>query len=375
VPYTRVTTIADTLDERRALEKWLQRQVAVGLALRPDLVALTVAAGDDKSKLDAICQQAAEAAAATARANMGTALHELTARVDRGETVKAPPAIEADLDAYRRTTEGIEMLRIEELVVLDEHRVAGTPDRIGRLHDGRVVILDLKTGSVEYGWRAFAVQLAAYAHASHGYDVATDTRTELPTVDSERAIVVHLPAGQARCELHEVDVAAGWHGFAMAVDVRAWRQRRDLAHPYASAPPATADEGALVPLAEVDALRDRVRALRPPARAVLAQLVSEADAAGVDFRPSVRGTARRVAIHSAAVAVADVVDGDPDVTRTAITLVTGAEPQPTFPLGAVLGSLTTAEALRLHGLLLELAAGERRLILTEAGPTFPSSVP
>ena len=41
VPYTRCTTIADTLDERRALEAWMQRQVAVGLAMRPEGRAAT----------------------------------------------------------------------------------------------------------------------------------------------------------------------------------------------------------------------------------------------------------------------------------------------------------------------------------------------
>jgi hypothetical protein len=89
----------------------------------------------------------------------------------------------------------------------------------------------------------------------------------------------------------------------------------------------------------------------------------------------VRATASRVARHTAALAVADVLDGDPDVSRSAITLVTGAEPQASLPLGAVIGSLATAEALRLHGLLVELAAGRRRLVLADTRATFPPTEP
>ena len=37
-PYTRVTTLAETLDDRWTLERWKQRQVAIGLMLRRDLL-------------------------------------------------------------------------------------------------------------------------------------------------------------------------------------------------------------------------------------------------------------------------------------------------------------------------------------------------
>jgi hypothetical protein len=366
--------VADTLDERRALERWFQRQVAVGLALRPDLVALAVAAHGDREKLDAIVTQATEAAATTAKANMGTALHELTERLDRGEPVQAPPSIMADLDAYRKATEAIEWLAVESLVVLDDHLVAGTPDRIGRLPDGRVVIADLKTGSVEYGWRSFAIQLAIYAHASAGYDVATDTRTELPAVDLDGAVVIHLPAGEARCELWHLDIGAGWRAFATAMEVRAWRQRRDLADPLTMQPPAwslPAQPSPPVDPALLDEHRRRVQALRSSAKIALAELVAQAEAAGFTIRPTLSPTVDVVARHQAAVAVADVLDGNDEVARSAIALVMGAEPQASVPLGAVVGSLTAAEALRLHGLLVELDVGQRHLVLTDTGATFP----
>jgi hypothetical protein len=197
--------------------------------------------------------------------------------------------------------------------------------------------------------------------------------------------VIHLPAGEARCELWHLDIGAGWRAFATAMEVRAWRQRRDLAEPLqpqlqhrslpAQRSAEVADEGDLVAADVVEALRDRVQTLDGGRRGILAQLVAEAAAAGVDFRPSLRPTARRVAIHQAAMTVAEVLDGDDDVTRSAVALVCGSEPQASVPLGAVVGSLTASEALRLHGLLVELDVGQRRLVMAETGPTFPPIEP
>ena len=68
VPYVRVTTLAGTLEDTYNLGKWQQRQVAMGIAARPDLVALVSAARGDKGALNAVCEQAHEAAASSAAA-------------------------------------------------------------------------------------------------------------------------------------------------------------------------------------------------------------------------------------------------------------------------------------------------------------------
>jgi hypothetical protein len=72
VAYTRATTLAKTLEDEASLANWKMRQVAVGLARRPDLVALA-STTDDKRRLDDITQQALDAAASSARANVGLA--------------------------------------------------------------------------------------------------------------------------------------------------------------------------------------------------------------------------------------------------------------------------------------------------------------
>ena len=52
VAYTRVTTVAKTLEDEGGLSKWMMRMTALGLAQRPDLYALVATVGDDKGALD-----------------------------------------------------------------------------------------------------------------------------------------------------------------------------------------------------------------------------------------------------------------------------------------------------------------------------------
>lgn len=234
--YTRATTLAGTTEDTYALGKWLQRQAALGFVDRPDLILAVAAARDDRQRLDEICEAAIEASKANAAATVGTAVHALTEVIDRGgELPVVPAAYQADLDAYRAATANLRPVHIEQMVVLDDIEVAGTPDRIVEIPDGRHVVADIKTGKIDYGSQKIAIQLALYAHG-RGYDVTTGARFDLPPVDQERAIVVHLPAGTGQAELHWIDIAAGWEAVDLAVRTRTWRKRRGLLTPCELAP-------------------------------------------------------------------------------------------------------------------------------------------
>ena len=54
----------------------------------------------------------------------------------------------------------------------------------------------------------------------------------MPPVRQDRALIIHLPAGQARCDLHWIDITAGWDAAHLAAAARTWRSRRDLAQLY-----------------------------------------------------------------------------------------------------------------------------------------------
>jgi hypothetical protein len=241
--YTRATTIADTLDDRYNLELWKIRMTALGLVERPDYYAsIASLPKDDKAKINQLCEKAIEAAKGSAGANLGTALHRFTERINRGEDVKVPAPWDADIEAYKRTLLAgdwwsLDRTLVERIVVHHELGVAGTFDLV--LLEGETgnrYIADLKTGAtLDFSWGAIAIQLAIYAHADTLYNPVTETHEPMPAVDQDTAIVIHLPAGQATCTLYNVDIAAGWEACQHALWARGWRKRKDLACPMPSA--------------------------------------------------------------------------------------------------------------------------------------------
>lgn len=271
--YTRATTIAKTLSDTYGLTRWQVRMAAQGLTQRPDLFARVAAAAGDTKTLDVVCEEAKEAAAASSGANIGTALHAFSEAVDAGRPVHIPAPWDADVAAYTAALTAARITVdpdfIETVLALHSLEVAGTMDRLVTMPDGRRLIADLKTGKdLTYGWGEIAIQLALYAHAEQIFDVATGQYRPMPEVDQDEALVMHLPAGQARCDLYVVDIAAGWDAVQTALVVRAWRKRRDLATllPAAALAPAAAavvDEPAHVSAAldeATDDLRQRRRA-------------------------------------------------------------------------------------------------------------------
>jgi hypothetical protein len=220
---------------------WKVARVAFGMSQRPDLVLAAAAAGlDDEESLKKFGNQAAEHALVSASATTGTAEHRLTERIDRGETLGVIPAeYKSDLDAYRRATEDIEWLAIESFRVHDEFKVAGTTDRIGRDKKGRIRIYDIKTGNINFPHK-MCMQLAMYSR-SVPYDIATDKRVKDPgEIDKHRGVIIHLPAGEGRCDLYEVDIVSGWGACLIARQVWRWRDTKGLLTPLKEpVPPPT----------------------------------------------------------------------------------------------------------------------------------------
>jgi len=236
VAYTRCTTYVSVLEDTYNLQKWMQRMVAVGITQRPDIhLQIAALAGDpdaNKKQLDQACEAAREAAAASAAATTGSALHQLTELIDRGRDVGViPEAYQADLDAYRAATAHMKHLYIEQFCVHDPLKIGGTPDRISEV-DGKRYIGDVKTGNIEYGIGKIAMQFAVYAR-SKLYNPQTGART-LHDAEVDKGIIIHLPAGQGRCDLYWVDLIEGWAGVKHAKDVREWRTRKftDLTQRY-----------------------------------------------------------------------------------------------------------------------------------------------
>jgi len=270
-PYTRVTTLAETLDDRYNLEKWKQRQVAVGLMLRRDLLNLVAAQKDDKAALDKTCDEAISAASGGAAANTGTALHSLTEQLHKGaDHTLIPEHLRDDIAAYQACLErhAIEVVGVEMFVVCEALECAGTLDRLMKV-GGHLCIGDLKTGAgaVDYGMTGIAIQLACYANAETRW--VDGDHYPMPPMNKSRAYVFHLIPGSGHCELVEVDIVAGWEAAHKAKWVRDWRKRKDLGRSVTSA----ADT--------LDFRREwiaqRVRALPDAAVEALARMIVDAE--------------------------------------------------------------------------------------------------
>lgn len=262
--YTRCTTFVSAVEDTYNLARWQQRMVALGLADRRDLQLAVAAHREDKEKLNAICEQALEAAKGNAGATTGTALHAITETHDRGlEVGNLPEEAAADLDAYVKATSELTAVMIEHFMVQDPLKIGGTPDRVVK-YRGKRYIADLKTGSIDYGCLKIAAQLAVYAR-SRPYDVATGTRLEPHGADLERGIVIHLPAGTGKCTLHWVDLKAGWQIVQLARDLREKRgmKFRDLFAPLESIPTSDTLPTPLTLAEQINlaATEDAVRAL------------------------------------------------------------------------------------------------------------------
>lgn len=259
VPYRRCTTFVGCLDDMNGLMKWNARQVAYGMGQRNDLT-LAAAAADpgDKKTLHDIAEKAKEAAKSSAAADIGTALHSFTERIDRGEPLgNIPQEYRADIEAYRAATAGIEWVGIEDFRVHDDWQVAGTADRLGRFPwSDQIKIFDIKTGSIDFPHK-MAMQLAMYARMVP-YDIATDTRTNDPgTIDTNYGVIIHLPAGQGVCNLYEIDLARGWGACIIAKQVWDWRNTKNLTRLLEGAPkPVATWESLIAGAHDLDRLRE-----------------------------------------------------------------------------------------------------------------------
>ena len=239
VGYARATSISSLLDDTGFLKDWGQRMTALGLAGRPDLFdALKNQDPTDTTAINSICRAALEASGANLRRDLGTLIHTYFERSCIDPTFETPEPYAADIAAihaaisaagYRLRPEFSEMV-----LVLDEHKIAGTADSVlERISDGALFIADLKTGRTLHPLN-HAIQLAIYARADAIYrqgpatDGSEDVRLPMPEVSQETAIIIHCQPESAHCDLHELDIAAGAEALDVCIDVRGWRNAKLL---------------------------------------------------------------------------------------------------------------------------------------------------
>jgi PD-(D/E)XK nuclease superfamily len=249
--YRRTTNFIDVLQDEYLLKQWGKRNVAWGMAQRPDLQLAAAAckpdsyyatgdpaALEDKRELNRIAKEAGTYAGDMYKATIGSSLHRLTHQMDRGDELgTVPDRWVDDLKIYAHTikSKGIEWVSVESFRVGDwwvkdiadcNHKapryggtcecfgVAGTVDRIG-WYKGRLRIFDIKTGS-DFNKLGHAMQLAAYAHMTP-YQFPGDIRTkDVDQVDLSVGHIIYLPEGAGECRIEPMDLEMGWRACELA---------------------------------------------------------------------------------------------------------------------------------------------------------------
>lgn len=241
--YTRVTTFIDCLEDKEALMAWMGRMVLLGIAMDTGFLK-GVLDGDPAEKevkdtLNRRAEAAKELAGANDKADKGTFLHGLSELVDVGDELPVDLDVDdfLDITSYRDATEPLlHIVLMEQLMVNDEYRTAGTPDRVSRVRDGvtltapdgyvfspdELIITDLKTGRVDYGRLKMAMQLALYSRSKR-YNKATGERIEVPGINQDWGIIMHTAAGSNETHLYWANLQMGWTAVSLAKEVRSAR--------------------------------------------------------------------------------------------------------------------------------------------------------
>ena len=239
--YSRDSSYAKVLDDEKALESWRIFKAMTGVARSKALAAEVNACKDeDRTQKEALRNKALDKGEANEKADMGTALHAMTARAEDPADVDFDPPEQyvADLDTYRDAlaTYGLVSQMTEVHLVNDEFRAAGTADRIfgttlpliapdgARIDEGELILGDLKTGKTDFALPNFCVQTFLYA-SSKLYDVITERRLPTPPIRQDWALLIHLPVGKARCEVLWCDLSLGRIGAEMARAIKEWRRK------------------------------------------------------------------------------------------------------------------------------------------------------
>jgi hypothetical protein len=230
--------------------RWKVRVALWGASRREDvLLGLkgipSTEAKADKAAIDELAELAMDSGGAGSKARVGTALHALIERVDRGLPIPDVGEHQRAIDAYRRLMAGRFRVVASEMFVVNDHlQAAGTFDDLLETQQweqpcdargepvgepippGTRIIGDKKTAqTADYFGIGFAVQKVTYCDGVP-YDPARGGR--LPWPDGEDphpfwSVIVHVPSGGASADLYWVDLNRGRELADLAVRVRAER--------------------------------------------------------------------------------------------------------------------------------------------------------
>jgi hypothetical protein len=236
--WTRATTFAATMAEQYGLSIWKQRQVVWGLSRRPDLLTMaqTISGPEDKKALGAIVDESHIAAGTQAKANKGSAVHSACHAAERGAFEQVPEELRPHVAGYFAALKEHRLQVIpeyvERTVIVKSYHVAGTFDNLVRCPDGKIRVLDKKTGRLDYSDVEFAIQMALYANANAIFNYDTGRYEPMPEVAKDYAILMHIDPETGKAHPERVNIAWGWTWARTSAEVMAIRKTKSIVTPY-----------------------------------------------------------------------------------------------------------------------------------------------
>lgn len=232
IPWTSVTTIVGQASGNEGLRKWTERGIMDGLAESASLRARLASTrflepGKARDRVrDDIREEAKTLSGLHDAREWGSACHrewEMWARMGN-EYPGPPPELAADVTAGITAVleAGLEVIKVEQVVVIEHLQVAGRLDTLYRAPNGKLRVGDWKTGKdvlTDPSKREnFACQFSGYGnctHLLHAYPGGSapylwQVADELD-IDREIAYLIHVHDGTAR--IYEVPIADAWRDF------------------------------------------------------------------------------------------------------------------------------------------------------------------
>ena len=241
--FPRVTTVGKVLDDTSGLERWSARKALVGIKKYPEILEAFDADNEDdrdmRAMIDRVFNVAKDAAGAGDAAVFGTAVHAWAEAVDLGVCTvdEVPNELRAHVAAYIKACRNCGLTPVPEYVERIVYNPvtgsAGRIDRIMRMADGTLVVVDVKTASsLNYGMLPISVQLSQYAFGEYLLSEDGTSWEEMPEgLHQDYALVAHVPstpaarAGGVHCDIVVVDLDAGYENMELAVKVKEARAR------------------------------------------------------------------------------------------------------------------------------------------------------
>lgn len=199
-----VTTISGLIDKSSFLGPWHASLAAQWAAANLPLLVSTFDQTKDLDQVIDLIKGGAKRAASEGR-DLGSLAHNTIEAICRGEQPEIPEMVQHHVQSWTEfmTRYVKRVIWMEQTVWSHQFKYAGTGDVLFEFHDGRIALVDYKTGKEVHA--DAAMQLVALARA----DVIVTTDGEMPMPKIDELGVLHLPA-PVRTPTGRVSVRGKW---------------------------------------------------------------------------------------------------------------------------------------------------------------------